>query len=121
MIKSSETNEINSLKTKWKYLRSTCSNNEQITKILNQKIKPCIAGHGLIILTKRTPIKSQQCINKSIYGKGYTLSYQSKSLIAYNTTYLELRDEGGLLWPSRITACIAGMTTSFFEYFLALE
>ena len=121
MTKSSETKETNSLLNKWQDLRSVCSNNEQVTKIINHKITPCIAGCRLTKLMKRTPIKCHSCINKSIYGQGCTLSYQSKRLMSCNTTYLELRDEGGLLWPSKIMACIAGMMKSFFDYFLSSE
>ena len=58
---------------------NSCSNVEQLAKILQDRIIPCIAGYALMKLMKRTLIKYHLCTNKLIYGHGYTLSYKSKN------------------------------------------
>ena len=57
-------------------------------------------------------------LNKITQGHGYELNSSFKSIIGHNTLYIELRDEGGLIWPSRIAVIMASVIINFFELFL---
>ena len=38
--------------------------------------------------------------------------------MAHNKLFIDLRDKGGLIWPSRIVVLISGAIVKLFEWFL---
>ena len=63
---------------------------------------PCIAGYGIKKLFNIVTIKCQVRRNKLSYGHGGKLNILHKSRIAHNMSCIDMRDEGGLIWTSRI-------------------
>ena len=91
-----------------------------INDIPDHKITPCIAGYVVKKLLGNSPIKWKAFLNKITCGHGFKLNSSFKSIIPHNPLHIELRDEGALIWPSRIVVTMAGIIIKKFDIFLKL-
>ena len=117
MIEISERIEIDKLKDKWISFKQTHVDRKVINDIPDHKIILCIEDYGINKLLRNRPIKCKMCLNKITCRHGYELNSSFKSIIAHSTLYIELRDEGDLIWPSRIVVILAGGIIIYFEFF----
>ena len=88
-----------------------------INEILDYEITPHIAGYGVKKLFHRVSVKCQVCANK--LSCSCNLNQMRKIGISCNIEHIDLRDEGGLLWPSKIVAMLTGAIIKLFEWILA--
>ena len=79
-----------------------------------QRLQSHVALWDQEIIWYRTPIKCHECLNKL----GHTLDHAVKNRIQCNISHIDLRDEGGLTWPSKIEVLICGIVINIFERFL---
>ena len=119
MMKILERGEIQRLKLKLSVLNNMQLDDNLIKNILSNEIIPYIAGFGLKKLLNRIDLKCLTCSNKIIYG--CNLSNARINELPYNTTYIKLRDNGGLIWPSRIIVLLTGLNIKIFETFINSE
>ena len=88
-------------------------------KILSDKHLPCIAGHGLKKFLDRKPTSCLTCLNKMTHGRNILMS--ATSTIGCNTTFIAIRDEGGLVWPTIHIVHICGIAIEIFQHLLSNE
>ena len=117
MTANLEKKEVSILKSKWSNTKASALNN--INSILKHDIIPYIAGYGVKKLMNRTPIYCIECLNTVSHGRNMTDN--EKLFMEYNISYMELRDEGGLIWPSKIIVIMYGIIKIIFEEFLQSE
>ena len=92
-----------------------CTNVESTNNTLNHDIIPYVAGHGIKKLFDKVTIKCHVCTNKLSYGLGHTINLSVKSRISYNISCVDVRDEGGLMWTSRIVVFLCGTIIIFLK------
>ena len=83
---------------------------------IKNKILLCISRYGLKKLMNRNPIKYVTCINKLMLG--CNISDNAKTMTKYNKSCMEIRDEGGLMWPTEEIVLIGGLAINFFKRLL---
>ena len=88
-------------------------------KITNDKIIPRVTGHGL-----------KKCLDKKpmpVYKRSNTIAHSLSapnimtSEICCNVSFVELRDEGGLLWPTIYVARACGIVVEALNHSLSKE
>ena len=119
MAEHSEKVESDFFKNKWHELGNTCLNTTTIKEILSHLIIPYIARYGLKKLLKRTPDNCVCCRNKVMYG--INIDDARKSSIAYDISYIHVRDKDSLIWPSKLIVILSGMIIKLFEQFIQSE
>ena len=87
--------------------------------ILEHKIIPYVAGFALKKLMDKCQINCTSCVSKMMHGRN--LCGEKIKSLCYNTSCMEIRDEGGLLWPTKEIIFIGGYVIKFFEHFLKSE
>lgn len=80
---------------------------------------PCIAAYGVKKLINRMPIKCIECLNTVSHG--WNIANNDKLFVEHNISHIELRDDGGLIWPSKIIIIVRGIIKTIFERFLQSE
>ena len=92
-VKITESLEVTNLCEKWRRMIVLPENMFQ--SILEHKIIPYVAGYALKKLLDRCPINCTYCVSKVMHGRN-SCDDEIQSL-CYNTSYMEIRDEGGLM------------------------
>ena len=119
MNEQSEKIEITFFQNRWHELGNTCSNSTITNEILTNPIVPHVAGHGLKKLFKRIPDKCLCCRIKLMHG--INIDGANKHSMSYDTSHIDLRDKGGLIWPSKLIVMLPGSIIKIFERFIQLE
>jgi len=111
--------EVIGLKLKLQDLTNISFDKKLTESTLCNEITPYIAGFGLKKLFKKSNPKCNTCRNKLTYG--HDTSDERKKSVGYNILFMNLRDKGGLIWPSKIVVLMTGLTIKAFESFLDSE
>ena len=86
--------------------------------MFHHDIIPCIAGFGVKKLFGKVTIKCRLCTNALSHGHGRTINALAKSAITCNAHCINMRDEGGLMWPSHVAVLLCGIIIKCFEKIL---
>ena len=120
MIEQSEKVEIDILTDKWSELGDLCSNSTTSNETLRNSIIPCIARFGLKkSFEQKLELKCKFCRNKLVHG--INIEDATKNRMSHDTSCIDLRDRGSLMWPSKIIITLSGVILKLFERFVQSE
>ena len=64
-------------------------------------------------LTKNKIDECKECID--LFSHGTRLTNEEKGYLEHNMQFINLRDEGGLIWPNMIVVTLCGIVVTTFH------
>lgn len=113
LVELNDDNKMNELSDKWSDFMIFPDN--LLENALKDDMMLHVAGCGLKKIFKDDAIKCDCCKDKLTRGKGHDASGMEKEAMPCEKSFIETRDEGGLIWPSTNVVCVSGVVVIFLN------
>ena len=109
-ISSHENDVSQRLKSKWS--SSLCNKGKDQSCMHANNVLPHMSGYCIKKLIRNKIDECKECID--LFSHGTTLTNEEKGCLEHNMTFLNLNDEGSLIWPKMIVVTLCGILVTTF-------